>query len=224
LILRILPVAAVLGILSSCAPPPSAPASSNLTLDMRRMQSSLDKQEHTLQSLSRQVAELENRLQRQSDEIEGLRQTSSRVPASYLPSQRTTVPGEATTPMPGEGSPTEVYLQAFGDYASGRYQAAIRGFEAFQQRFPNNSYASNAQYWLGDCYFNEQQYAQAIQEFEKVINDYPDAPKNPDALLKIAIANLQLGTTAEAREAVDTLSRRYPQSAAAQKAQELAIP
>jgi len=221
---RILTVATVIGLLAGCAPPPTAPTSGNLTLEMRRMHSSLDKQEQTVQQLSRQVAEFETRLQRQSEELEQLRQEPQAAQAGYFPSRAPQREGVATTSIQGEGSPTEVYLQAFGDYASGRYQAAVRGFETFLQRFPNNSYASNAQFWLGDCYFNQQQYPLAIQEFERVLNEYPSAPKSPDALLKIAISQLQLGATDEARQAVDSLSQRYPKSTATQKAQELAIP
>ncbi len=221
---RILTVVSLLGLLAACAPPTTVPASGNLTLEMRRLHSSLDNQEQTVLKLSRQVAELETRLQRQTEEIEQLRQGSQTTPTGYLSTR--TPQGQAATAasIQGDGSPTEVYLQAFGDYASGRYQAAVHGFETFLQRFPNNSYASNAQFWLGDCYFNQQQYSFAIQEFERVLNDYPNAPKSPDALLKIAIAQLQLGATDEARQAVDSLSRRYPKSTATQKAQELAIP
>ena len=218
---RILTAVMVIVLLGACTPPPTTPVSSNLTLEMRRLHSSLNSQQQTVQKLSQQVAELETRLQQQSMEIEQLRQTPQTTQAGYLP---TRAAQPATTPAPGEGSPTEVYLQAFGDYASGRYQAAVHGFENFLQRFPNNSYASNAQFWLGDCYFNQQQYPVAIQEFERVLNDYPSAPKNPDALLKIAIAQLQLGATDEARQAIDSLNQRYPKSTATQKAQELAIP
>jgi tol-pal system protein YbgF len=220
---RILIIATVIGVSSACAPLPTTPVSNNLTLEMRQMQSSLNKQEQTVQGLSYQIAELKSQLQQQAREIDQLRQPRQQGQAGYqalTPQSQ----GTRTTPAPGEGSPTEVYLQAFGNYASGRYQAAIHGFGIFLQRFPNNSYASNAQFWLGDCYFNQQQYSLAVQEFERVLNDYSSAAKSPDALLKIAIAKLQLGSTDEARQAVDTLSRRYPKSTATQKAQELAIP
>jgi tol-pal system protein YbgF len=223
-IYRILTAATIIGLLAACAPPPSVPTSDNLTLEMRRMHSSLDRQEQTVQDLSQRVAELEARLQRQTEETEQLRQTPQTTQRGYLPTRTSQTQGAETTSIQGEGSPTEVYLQAFGDYASGRYQAAVHGFESFLQRFPNNSYASNAQFWLGDCYFNQQLYPLAIQAFERVLTDYPNAPKNPDALLKIAIAQLQLGATDEARQAVDSLSQRYPKSTATQKAQELAIP
>ena len=212
------------GVLAACAPPASAPPQTgNLSLDMRRLQSALDRQEQAVQELNLQIAELKENQQRQALQIEQLQQP------------QTTQPGYPTAPVPqsdsttatavtGEGSPTEVYLQAFGDYASGRYQSAIYGFESFLQRFPNNSYASNAQFWLGDCYFNQQQYAMAIQEFNRVISDYQGAAKSPDALYKIAVAHLQLGAPEDARNAIDILNQRYPKSSATQKAQELVIP
>jgi tol-pal system protein YbgF len=221
---KILAIATVTGMLAACAPTPSAPVSRNLTVEMRRIQSSLDRQEQGLQSLASQVEQLENRLQLQAEELEQLRQSPQPSRSSYRPTSIPQSVGSVADSAQGEGSPTEVYLQAFGDYASGRYQAAIHGFETFLQRFPNNSYASNAQFWLGDCYFNQQQYSLAIMEFERILNEYPNAPKTPDALLKIAIAQLQLGDSDQARQAVNTLNQQYPKSKAAQKAQELAIP
>lgn len=223
-IYRILTAATIIGLLAACVPPSSVPTSDNLTLEMRRLNSSLDRQEQTVQDLSQRVAELEARLQRQTEETEQFRQVPQTAQRGYLPTRTSQAQGTEATSIQEEGSPTEVYLQAFGDYASGRYQAAARGFESFLQRFPNNSYASNAQFWLGDCYFNQQLYPLAIQAFKRVLTDYPNAPKNPDALLKIAIAQLQLGATGEARQAVDSLIQRYPKSTATQKAQELAIP
>ncbi len=223
-IYRILVVAIATALLAACAPPATIPTSSNLTLEMRRLASSLNSQEQTVEKLSGKIAELERQLQRQNSEIEQLRQGPQQTQSSYLSDRLPQTARTASAPVQGEGSPTEVYLQAFGDYASGHYQSAISGFDLFLQRFPNNSYASNAQFWLGDCYFNQQQYPLAIQGFERVLNDYQNAPKSPDALLKIAIAQLQLGATDEARQAIDTLGQRYPKSTAVQKAQELTIP
>lgn len=213
-----------IGLLAACSPPPTIPTSNNLSFDTRQLQSSLDRQEQTILRLSRQVADFEERLQRQDRAIDQLRQAAQQDQPGYQPFQRPQPTSTETAQNQSEGSPTEVYLQAFGDYASGRYLTAIHGFESFLQLFPNNSYASNAQFWLGDCYFNQQQYPTAIQEFDRVLNNYQNAPKNPDALLKIAIAQLQLGAPDKARQAIDTLSRRYPKSTATQKAQELVIP
>lgn len=223
MICRYLLIALLTSVMVSCAPPPGVTPSGNLTLDMRRMQATLDRQEQNLENLSRQLAEIQSQQEQQAREIERLSQIPPTVGGDPSPSlPRTT--GPIATGLQGDGSPTEIYLQAFGDYASGRYQSAVLGFGTFLQLFPNNSYASSAQFWLADCYFNQQQYPMAIQEFERVLNNYSEAAKNPDALYKIAIAQLQLGATDEARQAIDLLVRRYPKSTATQKAQELVIP
>lgn len=220
--LFVLALASIL--LSACAPPQTMPTASNNTLELRKVYSALDKQNQAINNLSAQVSELESRIQLQANEIEQLRQR--RISAAQPAYQPTGLPAPTgtTTLTQGEGSPTEVYLQAFGDYASGRYQTAISGFESFLQRFPNNSYASNAQFWLADCYFNQQQYALAKGEFERVLSNYPNAAKVPDTLLKIAIAQLQMENPDSARQTINVLNQRYPKSSAAQKAQELAIP
>lgn len=225
----ILGLTSILGLLSACAPPATMPAASNggnLSVEVRRLQASVSKQELSLQELSNQLAKLDEQLQQQADKIEQLRQAPQpRSQASDYQQPRTYQPLTAAPAQDlGATSPTEVYLQAFGDYASGRYQNAIHGFENFLQRFPNNSYASNAQFWLADCYFNQQQYPQAVQEFKRVLENYPSAVKSPETLYKIAVAQLQLGAPDQARLAVDTLTRNYPKSTAAQKAQDLIIP
>ena len=214
----------IVGLLASCAPPPTGMQSGSSARDMGRLQAMLDRPGQELESVSRQLAELQDQQQKQAREIEQLRQASLTAGGAYQPKPLPPAAEAATMHGQDDGSPTEIYLQAFGDYASGRYQSAVYGFETFLQRFPNNSYASNAQFWLADCYFNQQQYAEAIRQFQRVLNNYSGAPKSPDALYKIAIAQLQLGATDEARQAVETLNQRYPKSTAAQKAQELVIP
>ena len=65
-------------------------------------------------------------------------------------------------------TPTEVYLAAFGDYAAGQYQKSINGFRRFLQMFPANDYASNARYWLAECYLALGQYEQAVASYNFV--------------------------------------------------------
>jgi tol-pal system protein YbgF len=114
-------------------------------------------------------------------------------------------------------SPTEIYLQAFSDYAAGRFEQAIQGFETFLQLHAGSDYAGNAQYWLGECYYSQQQYARAVEEFQRTVERYPQGGKTPDALLKMAAALTQLGQPDQAQEALQVLRSRYPNSPAARK-------
>ena len=114
-------------------------------------------------------------------------------------------------------SPTDIYLQAFSDYAAGRFEQAIKGFETFLQLHAGSDYAGNAQYWLGECFYSQQQYARAVEEFQRTVERYPQGSKTPDALLKMASALTQLGQADRADEALQILRSRYPDSPAARK-------
>jgi tol-pal system protein YbgF len=118
------------------------------------------------------------------------------------------------------GSPTEIYLQAFADYASGRFERAIDGFQTFLRHYPHNDYAGNAQYWLGECYYSRQEYALAVAAFRKTVESYPQGGKTPDALLKMATALQQMNEAGQAQEALRLLRSRYPDSPAARKSLE----
>ena len=41
---------------------------------------------------------------------------------------------------------------------------------------------------MGECYFREGNYKQAVLEYEKVISQYPKSDKTPSALLKQGMA------------------------------------
>jgi TolA-binding protein len=61
---------------------------------------------------------------------------------------------------------------------AGQTQRARELFTDFLARFPKDELASNAQYWLGETYYAERKWNDAIGEFQKV----------PDSLLKIGMS------------------------------------
>ena len=61
-------------------------------------------------------------------------------------------------------------------------------FGEFLQRFKSDAYAPNAQYWLGETYYAERRFNDAIVEFKKVLDGWKAAEKTPDALLKIGMS------------------------------------
>lgn len=228
------PPAAALVLLAGCAPQtlPSynEGAQTNLSVEMRRLQSALHSQERSLRELDEEVVDLNTRVDLQQKELDELRIRLSRAVTDKLPAGTTTSPAVAPSSEMAqvaaelEGTPTDIYLRAFGDYANARYPEAILGFKAFLENFPNNSYASNAQFWLADSYFKQQDLPAAIEEFDQLVQSYPRAAKAPEALLKTATAQLRLGQPEQARETLEVLHRQYPQSSAAQKAEKLDLP
>jgi tol-pal system protein YbgF len=100
-----------------------------------------------------------------------------------------------------------------------RHGEAVSGFRDFIRRFPDHDYADNAQYWLGECYYDLRDFAAAAREFRRVVQRFPQGNKVPDALLKAAFSHLQQGSLEPGREALEELLRTFPRHEAAGLAQ-----
>lgn len=111
-------------------------------------------------------------------------------------------------------SATETYLKAFTDYASGRFPEAIAGFRNFIGSYPDNVFAGNAQYWLGECYYSQRLLSRAAEEFNQVLNRYPDGVKAPEALLKLIAIYGDLNQPEMQTQLRQQLLERYPLSRA----------
>jgi tol-pal system protein YbgF len=96
-----------------------------------------------------------------------------------------------------------------------RFDQALDALAAFLVKWPDNSYADNATYWRGECYFARGDYLHASEQFAGVLTRFPASDKAPDALLKLGMASDKLGRTAKAKDCFDRLVRQYPESDAA---------
>ncbi|MDO6445804.1 tol-pal system protein YbgF [Colwellia sp. 1_MG-2023] len=99
------------------------------------------------------------------------------------------------------------------------YDKAIPAFRAFNQNFPNSTYAANAHYWLGQLLFNKNELVEAKQEFDIVVSKFPQSSKRSDALLKLATVEQKQNNKARAVNLYQQLIKEYPNSSAAKLAQ-----
>ena len=109
----------------------------------------------------------------------------------------------------------QAYQGAFDLLKSGRYEDAAAALQQFIATYPAGSYADNAQYWLGETHYITRRFDLALQEFQRLVSEYPGSQKLPGALLKIGYTHDELGNKAEAERILSDLVERYPQSAAA---------
>jgi tol-pal system protein YbgF len=117
------------------------------------------------------------------------------------------------------GDPRVDYEGAFHLLRQSQFAEAARAFSIFLRKFPDSAYAANAQYWLGECYYGQRRFQEAIDEFERVFMLYPASNKVPASLLKIGYSHLELQGHATARSVFQQLIRTYPDSPEALKAQ-----
>jgi len=130
-----------------------------------------------------------------------------------LPAKR--VEEKAKKPVSG---PDEAYKKAYDLYSKGDVEGARKEFKRFLEVYPKSKYAENAHYWLGECYFAQKKYEEAILEFDEVIKNYPKGNKVPDALYRQGIAFLELKDSTNAKLILREVIRRFPQSDQANRA------
>src|SRR5262249_42783425 len=143
--------------------------------------------------------------------------------------------GNANPPSTTGGeSAQEAFQAAYLDFTKGRYPLAISAFRDFVRRFPDSPLADSAQYNIGESYFSmsrasttagqadkaKQEMEQSVQEFRRVLVNYPRGSKVPTALYKEALALAELKQTSLAEARLQYLLDHFPQSEEAPLAKE----
>ena len=128
--------------------------------------------------------------------------------------------GPAATPAESQKAlgPQALYDQAMQLFRAGDFPKAREGFTRFLGLYPKTDLASNAQFWLGECYFAEKNYSDAIRAYDKVVKEYPKSEKVSSSWLKIGMAFLELGDKDAGKVALKKVIKDYPQSNQAQVA------
>lgn len=132
---------------------------------------------------------------------------------TFLQNTTTTVsPTESLVKVTGAPDPEELYNGAYSKLSAGDFAGSREAFKNFLELFPQTEYSDNAQFWIGESYYRDKRYEEAIVEFEEVIKKYPQGNKLPDALLKQAFSFIALSDTNSAKLLLQKIIDRYPTS------------
>jgi len=116
------------------------------------------------------------------------------------------------------GSEEELYRAAYLDVTRGNYDLAIRGFQNYLVRHPTGTYLPEVHYYLGECYYAESEFLEAVPEFRYVVDRFPASRLVPAAYLKSGRCYQELEEKNLAERAFQTLIDKHPDSAEAQQA------
>lgn len=107
------------------------------------------------------------------------------------------------------------YQRAYELLRNGHNSKAIAEFKALLAASPQGEFADNSQYWLGEAYKVNQNLDAAKEAFLKVVMDYVDSPKVPDALLKLGYIEFEQKNLAKARDYLTQVTVAHPDTTAA---------
>lgn len=185
-----------------------------------------------IQALSESLDEAKARLAKLSDQVT---QTQTIIQTLNTPAQPTAPPGPGatdTTPTQPPVKPAipdadSLYQSGLSAYNGGQFDLAIQSFQEYLQYYGDSDQAASAQFFIGDCYYNEKNYSKAVEEYNKCLDRYPKGNRLPAAQLKKGYALLALNQKKAGETELRSLVQRYPgtreASLAAQKLRQLGI-
>ena len=109
---------------------------------------------------------------------------------------------------------------AKSDYFAGQWSLAQSGFESLVRAFPRSEAAGEAQFYLGETYYVQNKWREAIDAYGLVLQNYRNSSTVPDTYFKRGRAYAQTGQTDAARGAWEAVIKSFPESDAARLAKQ----
>jgi tol-pal system protein YbgF len=181
-----------------------------LKAEVSRLRGQNEMLEHKLESLSKRQSDLYLDLDRRVEDLRKQAKEAAQAQAAPVTS--------AAAGAAAKGDPlaeSKAYEEALDQFKTGNYDKAIAGFADFLKAYPNSTLAANAQYWTGYSHYARKDYKNALEQQTRLVNDYPQSPKVPDALLNIANCQMELNDTVSARKNFQEIVAKYPGTNAA---------
>ena len=196
----------------------------------------LDTMGTQVQGLSDNVADLQARLGKLDQKLTDIQNTLQNVDSKLS----SPAPGAASSPAamggpsgtiptipPGgpaasaAGPPASadvLYSNALRDVNGKHNDLATQEFQDYLKYYGDTDLASNAQFYLGEIAYNQNQFQAALDAYNKVIENYPKSFKTASARMKKGFCLSELGQKASAVRELRAVVRLYPGTDEARRA------
>ena len=193
----------------------------DMQVKLQDLSSQIDELQAKLEDTNYRLAQLSQQIAATNQELKTFRP----LPPAAVP-DGTAEPGGAPQPVDPQGSrnpgpgagggggadPQTLYNSAYNDDLKGSYDLALREFQEYLDNFPATDLADNATYWIGECYYRQRRFRQAVEQFDTVLERYPRSDKVAAATLKKGYAHLELGERSQGVVQLRHVIRQYPTS------------
>lgn len=172
----------------------------------------------SLDEMNRQLLQMGNQLNDMQQIVYSLTQRASmepvtqQMPATESPADSAGPADTASVAAASSVDCRKLWDNAFKDMYRSQFDLAISGFMDYLKFCPNTDLADNSQYWIAESYYEMKQHEQAIDEYKKLLDNYPDSEKRASAYFKLGRTYEKLADSAKACEYFQILEDEYPGS------------
>ena len=186
-----------------------------LAAPVANLNTRLDQVAQEFQGTRESVADISSRmgrLQQQIDELTKLVQVLQAGPPAPPPSST------GSGAPPSAMSAQQLYDQAMRDRSGGALDLAMNGFQEYLKHFGNTELAPNAQFYIGMIHYDRNEYPQALQAFDTVLEKFSENPKTPDAMYMKGMTLLRSGQRNDGAKEFRNVIQQFPRSEVADRA------
>lgn len=123
--------------------------------------------------------------------------------------------------VPGAAAAEQLMSTGLDLMDRGSLAAASRAFEELLRNHPNDERAVDARYYLADILDQQDRDEDALAAFQQIQTLYPTAPRVPDAMIRVARLQRDMGDVEAARETLQRIINTYPNTTAALLARDM---
>jgi tol-pal system protein YbgF len=190
------------------------------------LSSRLDGMDQDMRTLQQSVSDLNGSMSKLQQQLTDLNHAVAILATPPPPPPAATgapgLPGTAAsaTPVPEAPCPpaSQLYPDANSDRGAGKYDLALKEYADYLRCYGNLPLAPNAQYYIGTIHAQQGDNESAVQDFDTVLEKYPDNSKTADALYSKGMALVKLGRRTDGADEFAQLIKNYPKSDLAVKA------
>ncbi|HWZ44805.1 MAG TPA: tetratricopeptide repeat protein [Candidatus Saccharimonadales bacterium] len=177
----------------------------------------VDQVQGQIQSLHDAVDELKARLAKMGKQLDDIQSTQQTISAAATQTQTPNASAAAQNQAPPAD---QLYNNALSDFNAGKNDLASQEFAQYIQVYGTTELAGNAQFYLGEVDYRKGNFQAAVQDYNKVLDQYPGGNKAAASQLKKGFALLELNQREAGVKELRSLISRFPKSPEAVQARE----
>ncbi len=178
----------------------------------------------SVDELKSRIAKLDKSVQELQTQLQNAQATAAAANGASTGGGANTTAGPAggqTPAMPGanQAPPLQETFQAgVRDFNAARYPLAAGEFQDVVHYYPLDDMAGTAQYYLGEIAYQQQNYAEAVNSYNAVLEGFSGSPKASAAQLHKGMALLLMNKREAGIHELRLLIQRHPQAPEAARA------
>jgi TolA-binding protein len=183
----------------------------------------MDQMSNDLRTLGNAVSDLQAILAKMHDQLTDLNNAVKVLQTPPpAPPPAVSVPGATPAGLPAVPpiSATDLYNNADRDHHGGHLDLALQEFSDYLKYYPDTAQAAAAQFYIGFIHYGQNDYETAAQDFQNVVDKYPDdATRVPEAMYYKGLSLQHMtGHKTEASQEYKELIQQFPKNDNAKKA------